>query len=77
MNAGTLGDATVDEKVGGQLKLLDVILNDVEKDILSDALGNKLVEVEVEFLFAELVFEEFKTLGDAVADGLPSCRLSK
>ena len=69
MNAGTLGDATVDEKVGGQLKLLDVILNDVEKDILSDALGNKLVEVEVEFLFAELVFEEFKTLGDAVADG--------
>ena len=69
MNAGTLGDATVDEKVGGQLKLLDVILNDVEKDILSDALRNKLVEVEVEFLFAELVFEEFKTLGDAVADG--------
>ena len=69
MNAGTLGDATVDEKVGGQLKLLDVILNDVEKDILIDALGNKLVEVEVEFLFAELVFEEFKTLGDAVADG--------
>ena len=69
MNAGTLGDATVDEKVEGQLKLLDVILNDVEKDILSDALGNKLVEVEVEFLVAELVFEEFKTLGDAVADG--------
>ena len=69
MNAGTLGDATVDEKVEGQLKLLDVILNDVEKDILSDALGNKLVEVEVEFLVAELVFEEFKTLGNAVADG--------
>ena len=69
MNAGTLGNATVDEKVEGQLKLLDVILNDVEKDILSDALGNKLVEVEVEFLVAELVFEEFKTLGDAVADG--------
>ena len=69
MNAGTLGDATVDEKVEGQLKLLDVILNDVEKDILNDALGNKLVEVEVEFLVAELVFEEFKTLGDAVADG--------
>ena len=69
MNAGTLGDATFDEKVEGQLKLLDVILNDVEKDILSGALGNKLVEVEVEFLVAELVFEEFKTLGDAVADG--------
>ena len=69
MNAGTLGDATVDEKVEGQLMLLDVNLNDVEKDILSDALGNKLVEVEVEFLVAELVFEEFKTLGDAVADG--------
>ena len=69
MNAGTLGNATFDEKVEGQLKLLDLILNDVEKDILSDALGNKLVQVEVEFLVAELVFEEFKTLGDAVADG--------
>ena len=69
MNAGTLGDATFHEKVEGQLKLLDVILNDVEKDILSDALGNKLVDVEVEFLVAELVFKEFKTLGDAVADG--------
>ena len=69
MNAGTLGDATFHEKVEGQLKLLDVILNDVEKDILSDALGNKLVEVEVEFLVAELIGEEFKTLGDAVADG--------
>ena len=69
MNAGTLGDATFHEKVEGQLKLLDVILNDVEKDMLSDAMGNKLVEVEVEFLVAELVFEEFKTLGDAVADG--------
>ena len=69
MNAGTLGDATFHEKVEGQLKLLDVILNDVEKDILSDALGNKLVEVEVEFLVAELTGEEFKTLGDAVADG--------
>ena len=43
MNAGTLGDATFDEKVEGQLKLLDVILNDVEKDILSDALGNSSV----------------------------------
>ena len=69
MNAGTLGDATFHEKVEGQLKLLDVILNDVEKDMLSDAMGNKLVEVEVEFLVAELVFKEFKTLGDAVADG--------
>ena len=69
MNAGTLGDATFHEKVEGQLKLLDVILNDVEKDILSDALGNKLVDVEVEFLVAELIGEEFKTLGDAVADG--------
>ena len=69
MNAGTLGDATFHEKVEGQLKLLDVILNDVERDILSDALGNKLVEVEVEFLVAELIGEEFKTLGDAVADG--------
>ena len=69
MNAGTLDDATFDENVEGQLKLLDVILNDVEKDILSDALGNKLVQVEVEFLVAELVFEEFKTLGDSVADG--------
>ena len=69
MNAGTLGDATFHEKVEGQLKLLDVIMNDVERDILSDALGNKLVEVEVEFLVAELIGEEFKTLGDAVADG--------
>ena len=69
MNSGTLGDATFHEKVEGQLKLLDVILNDVERDILSDALGNKLVEVEVEFLVAELIGEEFKTLGDAVADG--------
>ena len=69
MNAGTLGDATFHEKVEGQLKLLHVILNDVERDILSDALGNKLVEVEVEFLVAELIGEEFKTLGDAVADG--------
>ena len=69
MNSGTLGDATFHEKVEGQLKLLDVILNDVEKDILSDALGNKLVEVEVEFLVAEPTGEEFKTLRDAVADG--------
>ena len=69
MNAGTLGDATFHEKVEGQLKLLDVIMNDVERDILSEALGNKLVEVEVEFLVAELIGEEFKTLGDAVADG--------
>ena len=69
MNAWTLGDATFHEKVEGQLKLLDVIMNDVERDILSEALGNKLVEVEVEFLVAELIGEEFKTLGDAVADG--------
>ena len=50
------------------LKLLDVILNDVEVDVLSDVLGNKLVEVEVEFLGVELVGEEFKTLDDALAD---------
>ena len=49
-------------------KLLDVILNDVEVDVLSDVLGNTLVEVEVEFLGVELVGEEFKTLDDALAD---------
>ena len=68
MNAETLSDAKFDEKAGGELKLLDVILNDVEVDVLSDVLGNKLVEVEVEFLGVELVGEEFKTLGDAPAD---------
>lgn len=60
--------AKFDEKAGGELKLLDVILNDVEVDVLSDVLGNKLVEVEVEFLGVELVGEEFKTLDDALAD---------
>lgn len=68
MNAETLSDAKFDEKAGGELKLLDVILNDVELDVLSDVLGNKLVEVEVEFLGVELVGEEFKTLDDALAD---------
>ena len=68
MNAETLSDAKFDEKAGGELKLLDVILNDVEVDVLSDELGNKLVEVEVEFLGVELVGEEFKTLDDALAD---------
>lgn len=68
MNAETLSDAKFDEKAGGELKLLDVILNDVEVDVLSDVLGNKLVEVEVEFLGVELVGEEFKTLDDALAD---------
>ena len=68
MNAETLGDAKFDEKAGGELKLLDVILNDVEVDVPSDVLGNKLVEVEVEFLGVELVGEEFKTLDDALAD---------
>ena len=68
MNAETLGDAKFDEKAEGELKLLDVILNDVEVDVLSDVLGNKLVEVEVEFLGVELVGEEFKTLDDALAD---------
>ena len=68
MNAETLSDAKFDEKAGGELKLLDVILNDVEVDVRSDVLGNKLVEVEVEFLGVELVGEEFKTLGDAPAD---------
>lgn len=46
MNAETLSDAKFDEKAGGELKLLDVILNDVEVDVLSDVLGNKLVEVD-------------------------------
>lgn len=68
MNAETLSDAKFDEKAGGELKLLDVILNDVEVDVFSDVLGNKLVEVEVEFLGVELVGEEFKTLDDALAD---------
>lgn len=68
MNAETLSDAKFDEKAGRELKLLDVILNDVEVDVLSDVLGNKLVEVEVEFLGVELVGEEFKTLDDALAD---------
>ena len=68
MNAETLSDAKFDEKAGGELKLLDVILNDVEVDVRSDVLGNKLVEVEVEFLGVELVGEEFKTLDDALAD---------
>ena len=68
MNAETLSDAKFDEKAGGELKLLDVILNDVEVDVLSDVLGNKLVEVEVEFLGVEVVGEEFKTLDDALAD---------
>lgn len=68
MNAETLSDAKFDEKAGGELKLLDVILNDVEVDVLSDVLGNTLVEVEVEFLGVELVGEEFKTLDDALAD---------
>ena len=68
MNAETLSDAKFDEKAGGELKLLDVILNDVEVDVLSDVLRNKLVEVEVEFLGVELVGEEFKTLDDALAD---------
>lgn len=68
MNAETLSDAKFDEKAGGELRLLDVILNDVEVDVLSDVLGNKLVEVEVEFLGVELVGEEFKTLDDALAD---------
>lgn len=68
MNAETLSDAKFDEKAGGELKLLDVILNDVEVDVPSDVLGNKLVEVEVEFLGVELVGEEFKTLDDALAD---------
>ena len=68
MNAETLSDAKFDEKAGGELKLLDVILNDVEVDVPSDVLGNKLVEVEVEFLGVELVGEEFKTLADALAD---------
>ena len=68
MNAETLSDAKFDEKAGGELKLLDVILNDMEVDVLSDVLGNKLVEVEVEFLGVELVGEEFKTLDDALAD---------
>ena len=68
MNTETLSDAKFDEKAGGELKLLDVILNDVEVDVLSDVLGNKLVEVEVEFLGVELVSEEFKTLDDALAD---------
>lgn len=68
MNAETLSDAKFDEKAGGELKLLDVILNDVEVDVLSDVLGNKLVEVEVEFLGVKLVGEEFKTLDDALAD---------
>ena len=68
MNAETLSDVKFDEKAGGELKLLDVILNDVEVDVLSDVLGNKLVEVEVEFLGVELVGEEFKTLDDALAD---------
>ena len=68
MNAETLSDAKFDEKAGGELKLLDVILNDVEVDVLNDVLGNKLVEVEVEFLGVELVGEEFKTLDDALAD---------
>ena len=68
MNAETLSDAKFDEKAEGELKLLDVILNDVEVDVLSDVLGSKLVEVEVEFLGVELVGEEFKTLDDALAD---------
>lgn len=68
MNAETLSDAKFDEKAEGELKLLDVILNDVEVDVLNDVLGNKLVEVEVEFLGVELVGEEFKTLDDALAD---------
>ena len=68
MNAETLSDAKFDEKAGGELKLLDVILNDVEVDVLSDVLGNRLVEVEVEFLGVELVGEEFKTLDHALAD---------
>ena len=70
MDAETLSDAKFDEKAEGELKLQDVILNDVEVDVLSDVLGNTLVEVEmeVEFLGVELVGEEFKTLDDAVAD---------
>ena len=68
MDAETLSDAKFDEKAEGELKLQDVILNDVEVDVLSDVLGNTLVEVEVEFLGLELVGEEFKTLDHAVAD---------
>lgn len=68
MDAETLSDAKFDEKAEGELKLQDVILNDVEVDVLSDVLGNTLVEVEVELLGVELVGEEFKTLDHAVAD---------
>ena len=55
MNAETLGDAKFDEKAEEEMKLLDVILNDEEVDVLGDVLGNRLVEVEVEFLCVELV----------------------
>lgn len=68
MDAETLSDAKFDEKAEGELELQDVILSDVEVDVLSDVLGNTLVEVEVEFLGVELVGEEFKTLDHAVAD---------
>ena len=44
MNAETLSDAKFDEKAEGELKLLDVILNDVEVDVLSDVLGNKTLD---------------------------------
>jgi len=68
LNAETLGDAKFDEKAEGELKLLDVILNAVEVDVLSDVLGNKLVEVDGEIIDVELVGEEFKTLDNALAD---------